>query len=302
MITNGFHQEFFLQTKLVGMYAVFSSMENARRLFDRIEKPDVLVWNEMIKGYACNGLCEEALTLYYQMQRADVLPNNFTFPFVLKACASLLALQEGKEIHQHVVRSRFESCVFVQNALVAMYAKCGNLEVARQLFDKMPERDVVSWNAMIAGYAQNGFPNEALRLFDEMQRNCVKPNLITFKSMLPACAQLAALQQGKWIHECIIRSRLKSDVIVETALVDMYAKCGRLGTARELFDKMPKRNVFSWSAMIAGYAQGGRADEALVLFHQMRLANVMLDSVAMLSVIPACAHLAALQQVQNRAE
>eukprot|EP01018_Ginkgo_biloba_P034138 Gb_28038 [translate_table: standard] len=296
MFTNGFNQNIILETKLVSMYAFCGSMENARLLFDRINIRDVLSWNEMIKGYACKGFCEEALTLYYEMQRSGIQPNNFTFPFVLKACAALSALQEGKEIHDQVVRTGFESYVFVGNALVDMYAKCGCVQVARELFDKMSKRDVVSWNAMIAGYAQNGHPNEALTLFNEMQVAGLKPNLITMKSVLPACAHLEALQQGEWIHNHIIRSGFQSDVIMETALVDMYAKCGRIAIARQLFDKMSKRNVLTWSAMIAGYAQSGHVNEALTLFHQMQLENVIPDAVTMLNVLPACAHVAALQQ------
>eukprot|EP01018_Ginkgo_biloba_P036700 Gb_40432 [translate_table: standard] len=292
----GHEKNIFLGTKLVDLYAMCDNMEQARLVFDRIYTSNAFLWNVMIKAYAVNGPCEESLTLYQQMQREGIQPNKFTFPFVLKACAGLSALQEGKEIHNHIVRTGFESDVFVGNSLVAMYANCGSVQIARQVFDNMSERDVVSWNAMIDGYNQNGHADEALTLFNRMQLEGIKPNLVTLVSVLPACAHLTALQQGKWIHGCIIRSGFEWDVVVLTALVDMYAKCRSMEEARQLFDKMSKRNVVSWTAMIAGYAQNGQANEALTLFSQMNMAEIKPNSVTMGSVLLGCAHLAALQQ------
>eukprot|EP01018_Ginkgo_biloba_P034183 Gb_33070 [translate_table: standard] len=298
MCMNGLDQNIFLVTKLVSMYAICGCMENARLLFDKINKRDAFLWNVMIRGYATNGPCEEALTLYYQMQRLGVLPDKFTFPFVLKACASLSNIEEGKEIHDHVFRAGLGSDVFVENSLVAMYAKCGSIEMARQLFDKMSERNVVSWSAMIAGYAQNGHPKEAMVLFHRMQLENVKPNRVTIVSVLPACADLAGLQEGKDIHDYAVRNGYDSDISVQNALVDMYSKCRHVKIAHQLFDKMSKRDVVSWSAMIAGYVQCGQANEALTLFCQMQLADVKPDSVTMLNVLRACSHLAALQQAK----
>eukprot|EP01018_Ginkgo_biloba_P018600 Gb_04680 [translate_table: standard] len=159
------------------------------------------------------------------------------------------------------------------NSLVAMYGKCGSREVARQLFDKMSKRNVVSWSAMIAGYAQSGHATEALILFNQMQLTDIKPETVTMVSVLQACAHLRALQLGKSIHDYITRSRFEIDAFLGTALVDMYSKCGSIEIARQVFDKMAKRNVVSWSAMIVGYAQNGHSIEALTLCHQMQLAG-----------------------------
>eukprot|EP01018_Ginkgo_biloba_P034186 Gb_33064 [translate_table: standard] len=293
---TGLHQNVFLGTKLVSIYAEGTNMDDARLVFDKMHKRDVILWNAMIKGYATNGRCEESLELYYRMQRTGIQPNNFTFPFVLKACATLLALEEGKEIYDHAVRTGFESNVTVANSLVSMYAKCGCIQTARQVFDKMLVRNVSSWNAMISGYAKNGHVNEALALFHEMQLESVKPNRVSIVSILPACADVAARQQGKCIHDYIIRSGFEMDVVLGTALIDMYAKCESLETARQLFDNMSKRDVVSWSAMITGYAQTGHANEALTLFYQMQLEQVTPDLITLASVLTACAQLAALQQ------
>eukprot|EP01018_Ginkgo_biloba_P019690 Gb_04886 [translate_table: standard] len=296
MLATGFDENMFLVTKLVSMYTVFCRMDYARLLFDRICNPDVFLWNVMIRGYATNGLYEETLTLYNRMRRAGVQPDNFTFPFVLKACTGLSALQEGKEIHDHIVKSGFESNVFVGNSLVAMYAKCGNVEVARHMFDKMSPRNVVSWSSIIAGYAQSGEPNGALTLFHGMQLAGVSPDPVTVVGLLQACAQLADPQWGKLMHGYIIKSGFDSDVFVGNSLIDMYGKRGNAKAARQLFDRMSERNVVSWSTMLAGYAHSGHASEAWTLFHQMRGVDMIPNSVTMVAVLQACAQVTALQQ------
>eukprot|EP01018_Ginkgo_biloba_P037442 Gb_29881 [translate_table: standard] len=295
MLVDGLNQNVFLGTKLVNMYAKCGNLENARLVFDKVEDRDGFLWNVMIRGYARNGLCEETLALYYQMQRVGIQPDNFTFPFVLKACADMSSLSEGKRIHHHIIKTGFESHIFVETALIDMYAKCKSMENAHQVFDRMSTRDAFSWSAMIAGYAQNGHPFEALKLFHQMQLTDISPDSVTMVSALQACANLGALQQGKWIHDYILRSGFESDVSVGNTLVAMYAKCGSIQIARQLFEHMSERNVISWSAMIAGYAQNGYAPDAFTLFSQMMRTHVKPNSVTMVSVLSACAQLGALQ-------
>eukprot|EP01018_Ginkgo_biloba_P037419 Gb_09409 [translate_table: standard] len=296
ILVCGLDQNIVLGTKLVNMYAISGSLDNARLVFDKLYNKNVRLWTGMIREYSRNGCCNETLALYYQMQQEGFQPDNFTFPFVLKACADLSALQEGKEIHYHIRRTGFVSNVFVGVALVHMYAKCGSIEDARQVFDEMTTRDVVSWTAMIAGYTQNGGAKEALTLFNQMQQADVKPNTYTIVSVLPACAQLGALQQGKQIHDYTIRSGFESEVFVANAIIDMYAKCGNINIARQLFDKMLKKDAVSWNTMIAGYAQNGYSNEALTLFNEMQLADAKPNSFTIVSVLSACAHSGALQQ------
>jgi pentatricopeptide repeat protein len=276
ILTNGLEKDLSLGIKLLNLYTMRGHMENARLIFDRIRIPNSFLWNIMIRGYAKNGPCEEALKLYYRMKQAGVQPDNFTFPFLLKACASLSAVQEGKKVHEDIVGGGFESDVFVGSALIHMYAKCRSLENARQVFDKMCTRDVVSWNAMVAGYAQNGHPETVLRLFDEMRKEDVVPDWFTMVSVIQACTHLGALQQGMWIHDYITRSGFESDVFVGTALIDMYAKCRSIDIVFVVFEKMLKRDVVSWNAMITGYVHNGNANEALMFLRQMQLAALNL--------------------------
>eukprot|EP01018_Ginkgo_biloba_P037439 Gb_29879 [translate_table: standard] len=296
MLVTGLNANAFLCTKLVNVYNECGSVDNARLVFDEKNRKNVFLWNAMIRGYSWNGPCKETLELYYQMKQEGIPPDNFTLSFVLKACASLSFLQEGRKIHCQIVRTGFESHVFVGNSLIDMYAKCGSIDVARQLFDTMSERDVVSWNAMISGFVQNGRANEALTLFYQMQLADVQPNCVTVATVLSACAHVGALQQGRWIHDYIIRSGFECDIFLGNSLIDMYAKCGNIDVARQFFNKMPKRNVVSWTSMITGYSQNGHADDACTLFQQMLLAEVKPDPVTMASVLQACAHLGALTQ------
>eukprot|EP01018_Ginkgo_biloba_P025611 Gb_06576 [translate_table: standard] len=171
-----------------------------------------------------------------------------------------------------------------------MYSKCGLLKDARQMFDKMIERDRISWNSMIAGYAEHTHDEEALKLFEEMQRVGFKPDHFTFSNVLSVCAALAALGQGRHVHAQIISTGFESDVGVGNALVDMYAKCGSIEDARQVFDKMPKRNIISWNAMIVGYAQHGDGNETLVLFEQMQHAHVKPNKITFVGILAACNH------------
>lgn len=277
------------------MYEMCSSVDNARLVFDKIYESDVFSWNVRIRGYARNGQYEEAIVHYVKMLCAGIQPNNFTFPFVLKACAAFSAMEEGEEIHNHVIKMGLESDVYVGTALINMYAKCGNMEDARTVFDKMSHRNVVLWTALIAGYAQNREAIKALNVFNRMQMKDIKPDPVTIVSVVLACAHLKVLQMGEMIHGYIIRRGFESHVYVATGIIAMYAKCRSVRVARRVFDIMPNRSVASWNAMVTGYAQNGHANKALALFRQMQRVGMKPDSITMLCVLPECAHLAHLQ-------
>eukprot|EP01018_Ginkgo_biloba_P030407 Gb_26154 [translate_table: standard] len=296
ILINGYEQNHFLQTKLVSMYAKCGSLVGARLVFDKALKPSVFLWNAIIAGYASNGFYEECLKLYYRMQCVGIQPDKFTFPCLFRACGGLSALQQGKEIHDFIRRSGFESDAFVANSLIDMYAKCGSLDNARQVFDKISQKNVVSWTAIIVGYTQNGYYNEALKLFRQMQLAGMIPNSVTVVSVLTACGRLAAPQQGKETHGHIIRREFDSDVFLVSALINMYAKCKSIEIAREVFGRMSKKDAVSYNTMIAGYCQNGRVHEALVLFRKMQIQGMKPNSAAISIILPACAHLADLQK------
>ncbi|KAH9293476.1 hypothetical protein KI387_041319 [Taxus chinensis] len=256
-------------------FAQSGFLDEALRLFEKMSHKNVVSWTAIISGYAQNGFVEKALEIAKRMQLAGVKPDSLTFASILPVCTTMGALEKGIEIHQKLIETRFLTNVVVMTALIDMYAKCGRMEKAHKLFDEMPQRNVVSWTAIIAGYAQNGQVGKALDILNQMQLAGTKPSSSTFVSILPACAKMGALEEGMDIHQKIIENGYLSDVVVVTSLIDMYAKCGSMHEAQELFNKMQNADVISWNTMIAGYAQNGVLDEALSLFKEMPHRNTV---------------------------
>ncbi|XP_057833194.2 pentatricopeptide repeat-containing protein At2g13600-like [Cryptomeria japonica] len=326
VIRCGFQSNVVVMNTLIDIYAKFGNMHKAGQLFDKMPKRDVVSWAAVLAGYKRNGFIEKSLEVFKLMQLAGLTPNSATFASMLPVCAKLGALEQGIDIHRKIIENGLMSDVAVMTSLIDLYAKCGRIAKARQLFDNMHNADVVSWNAMITGYSQNGVPDEALKLlkempqsnvvswtaiisgyaqnglsekaleiFKQMQFLSVNPKSTTFVSALTACGKIGSVEQGMEIHQKIIERGILWDVVVMTALIDMYAKCGRLQKAHELFDKMPQRDVASWTAVISGYAQDGLPSKALEIFKQMQLAGVKPDSLIFVSVLPACAKVGALE-------
>jgi pentatricopeptide repeat protein len=206
------------------------------------------------------------MEIFQKMQQEGMVPDKFTFVPVLNACASLQALEEGRCVHLQIMERGFESILYVGNSLIDMYAKCGNIEDAWKVFDKMLMHDVVSWNSIISGHVKCRQAKNALELFHQMQQEGLDADRVTFLAVLNACAIEVAVEEGRWVHNLIIRSSYESDVIVGSSLVDMYAKCGSIGDAQRVFHKMPMHNVVSWSAMIWGHVKCRQGQKALELY------------------------------------
>ncbi|TXG69002.1 hypothetical protein EZV62_003937 [Acer yangbiense] len=285
----GFGFNPYLATKIVNIYSVCGSLRNAHLLFDRIPKGNLFLWNVLIRGYAWSGPYEVAIGLYHRMNEYGLVPNNFTFPFVLKACSALSAIEEGRRIHEDVIRTNWEKDVFVGAALIDMYAKCSCVESARQVFDTILVRDVVMWNSMIAAYAQNGQAGRSLELCRGMVMMGLRPSEATLVTAISASADIAALPQGRELHGFSWRQRFASNDKVKTSLIDMYAKCGSVKVARNLFEQLKEKRVVSWNAMITGYAMHGHATEALDLFEKMRN-ETQPDHITFVGVLSACSH------------
>eukprot|EP01018_Ginkgo_biloba_P031949 Gb_23267 [translate_table: standard] len=320
MIKTAFQPDISLGNQLTNLYAKCGCMENARQVFDKMPKQNVVSWNMMITGYAkCKTVSyshqlfdeipnqegfsfnagdpqDESLKLFCQMQRVGKKPDRITFASVLGACISLKDMEQGKQVHSHIIKTGYQLNVFVGSALVDMYSKCGSIGYARQVFDKFTFRDVVLWNVIVAGYAQNGYGKEALKLFSEMIFVGIMPDEFTFGTLLSACGNLPALEQGKQIHVHVIRIGFESSVVVGSALVDMYAKCGSIEDAGMAFNTMHGRNTVSWTVMIVAYGQNGHGEDALKLFCQMQRASMRPDQLTFASVLSACANLAALKE------
>jgi len=200
------------------------------------------------------------------MQQKGMTPDRFTFVPVLNACASLRALEEGRQAHAQIIQTGCEADIFVGGSLVDMYAKCRSMEDAERVFNNMPSRAVFSWNAMILGHVKCAQGQKALVLFQQMQQQDVQPDSVTFVGVLNACASVVALEEGRCAHKQIIQSGWDTNVFVGTSLVDVYAKCGSMKDAWRVFNKMPSRDVGLWNAILGGCAMHGHGKEALQTF------------------------------------
>ncbi|PRQ26235.1 putative tetratricopeptide-like helical domain-containing protein [Rosa chinensis] len=318
----GFGSDLLVRNGLVHYYAEAGSVSHARKVFDESPVRDVVTWTTMIDGYAGCGYSNEAVELFDEMLFSDVEPNEVTMIAVLSACSNKGDIGMGKSIHEYVRKKNVNCSLNLLNALLDMYvkcgcltaakevfddmkvrdvftwtsmvngyAKCGELDAARQFFNDMPDRNVVSWNAMIAGYAQNNQPTEAVKLFHDMVESGFAPIENSLVCVLSACGQLSCLDLGRWIHQYYVHgNHIQLGVILGNALIDMYAKCGCLTSATELFNEMPEKNLVSWNTMIAGYAAHGHAKQALSLFNQMKSTDTKPDNITFVAVLSACSH------------
>ncbi|KAI9161198.1 hypothetical protein LWI28_015378 [Acer negundo] len=301
-------------------------MNYACQVFDEIPKPSNFVWNTMIKGYSRIDSHRNGVSLYLDMLKSDVKPDNYTFPFLLKGFKRDVALEFGKELHCHAVKFGFESNLFVQNGLISMYSLCGEIDMARGIFDMCCKDDVVTWNVMFSGYNRVKQYDETKKLFSEMERKPVLPTSVTIVLVLSACSKLKDLEVGRRVHRYVTESKIEPNLILENALIDMYAACGEMDVAldtfkimkkkdviswtsivmgfankgqvdlaRDYFDQMPERDSVSWTAMIDGYLRVNRFKEALTLFREMQTLEIKPDEFTIVSILTACAHLGALE-------
>lgn len=221
------------------------------------------------------------------------MPDEYTFPFVLRACAYLFALSEGKQAHAQLVKLGFDSDVYISNSLIHLYASCGCLDLAEKVFEKMRERSIVSWNVMIDSLVLAGEFETALKLFGQMQK-LFQPDGYTMQSIINACAGFGALYLGMWAHAYVLRKcddAVSRNVLVNSSLVDMYCKCGSLEIALQVFERMPKRDITTWNYMILGFAMHGKAEAALKCFDRLvKMESFKPNSITFVGVLSACNH------------
>lgn len=233
----GYELQVYVATALVDMYAKCGNYVDARKGFDHLQEHDMVLWTSMIGGYVQNGKNEEAVHLYARMQVEGITPNELTMASVLKACSCLAALEQGKQVHAHIIKCGFSFEVPIGSALSTMYAKCGSLEDGNLVFRRMPWRDIVSWNAMISGLAQNGHGSKALDLFEEMLAAGINPDHVTFVNVLSACSHMGLVGRG-WFYFNMMVDKFNMDPILEhyACMVDLLSRAGKLYEARDFIE------------------------------------------------------------------
>lgn len=335
IVRKGLDQCCFVVAKLVRMLTKFNvSMDSyPLSISSQVHFPNPFLYTAVIRGYLIQGSFEKSVSLFCQMRRDRISPISFTFTAFFKVCSAELNLDVGRQFHGHSVKfGGFTQDRYVGNTLIDMYVKCGWLDYGRKVFDEMPERDVISWTtlivayakignmlaavdlfdklplkdmvawtAMVTGFAQNAQPKEALEYFEKMQNMGVDTDEVTLASVISACAQLGAAKYANWIRNVAegLGYGPVHSVVVGSALVDMYSKCGSVEEAYNVFMSMTNKNVFSYSSMILGFAIHGCAKEAILLFEEMLKTDVEPNAVTFLGVLTACSHAGLLEQGQH---
>ncbi|XP_017239746.1 pentatricopeptide repeat-containing protein At3g16610 [Daucus carota subsp. sativus] len=256
--------------------------------FDLVEKPNCYLQNLLVRSLCDHGLYEDVLYVYKRCQLYGCPSDNYTFPFVIKACSCLGSVRIGEGVHCKVWRSGFGGNVFVQTGLVDFYAKIGEMGKARLLFDDMSERDLVSWNALISGYSLHGFCDEAFEVFKKIGLMGLKPNVSTLASVLPVCSRLGNFFVGKTIHGLALKCGYLMDENLVPALISVYGDGGNVTIARDIFDCLSQKNVTIWNSMISAYTKNQKSEDAFVLFRKMLQDDVQPNVVTFVSIVPAC--------------
>ncbi|XP_054799478.1 pentatricopeptide repeat-containing protein At5g27110 [Prosopis cineraria] len=296
LIKTGLITDVVVGSSLLSMYAKCNGLEYAIKVFDELPEKDVACWNSVISCYYQSGKFEEALQYFEVMKRCGFAPDSVTITTAISSCAKLLDLDRGREIHKELVSSVFLSDSFVSSALVDMYGKCGDLEMAIEIFEQIPRKTIVAWNSMIAGYGLKGDSISCIKLFNRMHNEGLNPSLTTISSIIMACSRSARLHDGTLIHGYIIRNRIQPDIFINSSLMDLYFKCGRVKSAENVFTTIPKTSSVPWNVMISGYVTAGMYFEALCIFSQMKEAYVEPDAITFTSVLASCSQLAALEK------
>lgn len=286
---------------LCSLYSTCGSLNSAIKAFNRIREKNVMSWTTVIGACGENGEAVQGLRFFSKMLSEGIQPNEFTLTSISSVCGTMLSLRVGAQVHSLGIKLGYASNLRVRNSIMYLYLKCGLFDEAQKLFDGMSHVNLVTWNAMIAGHAQmmdlakddlsahNG-GTEALSIFSKLNSSGMKPDLYTFSSILTICSRLVALEQGEQIHALTLKTGFLSDVVVGTALVNMYKKCGRIERASRVFVEMSTRTLISWTSMITGFANHSLSHQALQLFEDMLLAGVRPNQVTFVGALAACSN------------
>ncbi|KAF8364595.1 hypothetical protein HHK36_033434 [Tetracentron sinense] len=269
IIKLGFYDSIFLQNSLIVMYSKCVVLSYGLKLFGEMSERNLVSWTSLISGAIQNGEFELGLEMYLDMMRTGLRPNEFALGSVLRACTSLEAVKFGLSIHCVALKFGIEKNLFVGCSILHMYAKCGDIEVAEQVFECMGDLDVGCWNAMIGGYALNGHGFEAIKLVSLMHHRGTIMDQFTFMNALKGCSILGDLTFGRQIHGLIIRSEVEFNPSGINSLMDMYFKMGGKDYALKLFAKMEEKDVISWNTVFSGFSQGENAREVTNFFSKM---------------------------------
>lgn len=287
---RGFNESSFVANTLATMYNKCGKLVYGMRLFEKMRTQDVVSWTTIITTLVQMGQEEHAIEAFMKMKGSDVSPNEYTFAAIISGVANLAITECGEQLHAHVLCIGLVDSLSVANSIITMYSKCGQLTSASMVFHGMTSRDIVSWSTIIAAYSQGGYGEEAFEYLSWMRREGPKPNEFAFASVLSVCGSLAILEQGKQLHAHVLSVGLEHTAMIQSALINLYSKCGSIKDASKIFDVAENEDIVSWTAMINGYAEHGCSQKAIDLFVKIHTCGLKPDSVTFIGVLTACSH------------
>ncbi|XP_010552432.1 PREDICTED: putative pentatricopeptide repeat-containing protein At3g11460, partial [Tarenaya hassleriana] len=292
VIRSGCETEPFVLTALISMYCKCGLVEEARKVFDETPVSMLLgvCYNALISGYAANSKAFDAVSLFRRMRETGVSVDGVTMLGLVPVCTVPELLCLGMSLHGQCLKDGIDAELAVQNSFITMYMKSGSVDLGRKLFEEIPVKGLVSWNAMISGYAQNGFASHVLELYEKMKSSGVRPDPVTLVGVLSACAYLGARSIGQEVELLIEANGFVSNVFLCNTLINMHARCGNLAKARAFFDRIPIKNIVSWTGMIGGYGMHGLGEKGLELFDEMVRSGLRPDGTVFVMVLSACSH------------
>nr|KYP50264.1 Pentatricopeptide repeat-containing protein At2g13600 family [Cajanus cajan] len=324
VVVTGFLMHTVVGTSLLNMYAKLGESESSVKVFNTMPELNIVSWNAMISGFTSNGLHLQAFDCFMNMIEVGVTPNNFTFVSVSKAVGQLGDIHKCHQVHSYASNLGLDSNTLVGTALIDMYSKCGSMSDAQVLFESkfsgclvntpwnamitgysqagshvealqlftriMEEKDIVSWTTMVTAYCQCSEWGKALAIFSQMRNEGFVPNHFTLSSVVTACGGLCLLEFGQQIHGLTCKASMDTETCIESALIDMYAKCGNLTGAKKIFERISNPDTVSWTAIISTYAQHGLVEDALQLFRKMEQSDAKINAVTLLCILFACSH------------
>ncbi|XP_068641835.1 pentatricopeptide repeat-containing protein At2g13600-like [Aristolochia californica] len=299
VIKFGCDCDVFTGTALVDMYSKCSCIKEAERAFEEMPQKNLIAFNAIISGHCINGKYRKALKVYMILLQGSMIPDSITFSALISSCSLDRALFEGTEIHAQSMKLGLDLHVSVANSLVSLYSKCHLTDRASKVFESIFLPTVISWTGIITGFAQNGEGEEALKYFCKMHWLHQKPDEFSVASVLKAIANWATVEQGRNVHSYAIKVGLELDIVVGTALVDMYSKCGVPEDSFKIFTIMPQKNIVSWNSMIVGFAQNGLSGKSLQLFSDMVKTGMNPCCVTFIGVLYACNHACLVEEGRN---
>ncbi|KAF3790702.1 Pentatricopeptide repeat-containing protein [Nymphaea thermarum] len=287
IIKSGSRCDDFVVGNFVASCGVLGLMDYAQEVFEEMPEPNGFVWNTMIRGFQRNGRPLDALVFFRRMRYVGLQPDRFTLPFVVRSSGGLLEAWCGKGFHGCVFKFGLEFDVFVQSSLVEMYVQFGDIGMARQVFNEMPERDSVAWTILIAGYVNRcGDMDAARRLFDQMPEK----DIVVLNVMIGGYVKLGDMDAANEMFSKIATK----DLLMCNTMMGGYVKNWDVGAAYRLFVEMTERDMVTWNTMIGGFIQTGRFKEATELFHRMQTENLRPNDVTIVGMLKACSQVGAL--------